>query len=150
MTYTLEQTKTLQKFFDRAVTFPPHRLAGHCANATIWAAEIRRCLDLLNGHEQRYCAMKAATADYLRQFPAESPEIPSEMWLNPEFDHRAWEPDTRTTRGVTKSQIADSKKMLEHSAKRFFARCFQTGVLSQEQVVEINRIVGFELVEVPG
>ena len=144
MIYALEQTQILQRVFDRAVTFPAHRLAGYCANIGFWAAEIHHCLDLLSGYQHRFRAMKQATQEYLRLHPIQPPDIPPELGR---FHMPAWELDPRTSRGVTDTQIEEARHSLEKSARRFLTRCFEAGVFTEQQLLEINETVGCELVD---
>jgi len=52
----------------------PHQLAGHVANIDFWFGEVRHCLGVIDGYNNRFEALKSAQADYERQHPHAIPD----------------------------------------------------------------------------
>ncbi len=109
-----------------------HRLAGYAANADFWAAEIRRCRELLDGYYDRYQRMKQGTEEYLREHP-DSPK-----WVDA---------NTRTTRSTKDSEIREMRQRLDASATRFFGRLLDFELLPDERIAELEQSLGQMILE---
>jgi ElaB/YqjD/DUF883 family membrane-anchored ribosome-binding protein len=132
MSYVIEQTESLLRVLERAAPFAPHRLAGYAANAEFWASEVRHCRELLDGYFERYRHMKQGTDDYLREHPIDSQQLDS---------------DTRTTRSTKDSEIREMRRRLDEASGCFFGRLRDADLLTDERIVELERLLGHEIVE---
>ena len=54
MAYTTDIAKILTDQLARFVTLNRHQLAGHVPNLDFWLAEVRHCLDVLDGYNTRF------------------------------------------------------------------------------------------------
>lgn len=54
MAYSSDITKTLTVQVTKFVTLNRHQLAGHVANLGFWVAEVRHCLDVIDGYNRRF------------------------------------------------------------------------------------------------
>ena len=60
-------TKTLTVQITKVVTLNRHQLAGHVANLDFWVAEVRHCLDVIDGYDRRFEQMKAAQTAHISE-----------------------------------------------------------------------------------
>jgi len=133
MSYVIEQSESLLRVLEHAAPFAAHRLAGYAANAEFWAAEVRHCRELLDGHYERYLRVKQGTDDFVREHPLGSRQLDS---------------DTRTTRSTKDSEIREMRRRLDEAASRFFGRLRGAGLLSDERIAELEKLLGHEILEV--
>jgi hypothetical protein len=67
VSYSVEIADILTDQLRRFVTLNRHQLVGHVANLDFWVAEVRHCLDVLDGYPARFERMKAAQEEYVSQ-----------------------------------------------------------------------------------
>jgi hypothetical protein len=67
MAYSSDITKTLTVQITKFVTLNPHQLAGHVANLDFWMAEVRHCLDVIDGYDRRFDEMKTAQMKHISE-----------------------------------------------------------------------------------
>src|SRR5262245_16678031 len=105
----------------RFVTLNRHQLAGHVANLDFWTAEVRHCLQVLDGYGKRFQLMKAAQEKHV----AEHHTI--------EFDRE----DPGCTQGtpgrprkVFDGELKKARVALREAARRFWIRCYTAGLIA--------------------
>jgi hypothetical protein len=65
MAYSSDITKTLTIQITKFVTLNRHQFAGHVANLDFWVAEVRHCLDVIDGYDRRFEQMKTAQMKHI-------------------------------------------------------------------------------------
>lgn len=114
MTYIDDISSAVVRVLTHACDGPPHRFAGYAANADFWVAEVRHCLDVIDGYEKRFRKLKAAVAG---------------GWETPPPTHKSTIPSDRTA----------ARRALRDAARRFLARCEKTQALSNEELIAYCR-----------
>jgi hypothetical protein len=122
MPYSSDIAKILDDQIAKFVTLNRHQLVGHVANLDFWLAEVRHCLDVIDGYEPRFERLKAAQTEYV----AEHRTV--------EFDLR----DPRHTQGpaapprrVSDAELRETRRSLCGVTYRFLVRCFNEDFIDE-------------------
>ena len=122
MAYSSDITKTLTVQITKFVTLNRHQLAGHVANLDFWMAEVRHCLDVIDGYGRRFEEMKAAQAKYI------SGHGTVEFSLDdPCCTQRTASPPKR----VSGAELEEARRNLCDATYRFLVRCFNEGLIEE-------------------
>ena len=133
MIYTIEKailiTEQLRKFTDSYAFM----LAGQCANIDFWIDEVVSAKKSLDEHNSRFNKMYEAQKEWIEHKNVKVPdycyicngicELSHQPYKKPEL------PKNRAT-----SEKNDSRRELIDTAYYFLVRCFNTGLLNEEQV----------------
>ena len=138
MSYSAEICRTLRETLDRFVTLNPHQLAGHVANLDFWLAEVRHCSDVVEGHRDRFEAMKAAQMRYVDD--KHTTEIHFDTVCEcPDCSPRERaEPPKR----IPKEQLMDSLRNLRDTTYRLLVRCYHAGFIDEARFRQSAESVG--------
>ena len=128
MTYIEEITSALVRVLTHACDGPPDRFAGYAANADFWVAEVRHCLDVIDGYDARFGRMKQATKAHFR--PGTLREGPAAAL---------------TTRTLKYYDRAAARRGVTDAARRFLKRCEKTETVPADVLVEYCRRLGIQL-----
>ncbi|WP_435020277.1 hypothetical protein TA3x_001740 [Tundrisphaera sp. TA3] len=122
MAYSSDISRTLINQLTKFATLNRHQLVGHLANLDFWAAEVRHCLEVIDGYSRRFERMKAAQMKFVA-------------------DHGTIEFDiddpccTRTTatppRRVPSQELGDAGRQLRDAFYRFLIRCHHENLLGE-------------------
>lgn len=104
---------------ERTTTLPTHQLAGHAANVDFWMAEIKHCLDVIDGYPQRFERMKKA-----QRIQAELDDIN----------------EKNIQRGFKEQQRKDLRLKVHQAAQRFLERCYN------EQMIDFHALENHRIV----
>jgi hypothetical protein len=122
MAYSSDITKTLTDQITRFLTLNRHQLAGHVANLDFWVAEVRHCLDVIDGYNRRFEQMKAAQIKYTDQHET------IEYWLD---DPCCTRTKALPPRRVADSELGGARSRLCEATYRFLVRCFNEGLITE-------------------
>src|SRR6201981_923543 len=114
MAYSIDIAKTLTDQITKFVTLNRHQLAGHVANLDFWAAEVRHCLDVIDGYNRRFEQMKAAQTKHTSEhgtveFSFHDPCRPQKPAPPP--------------RRVPGAELGEARRHLCDATYRFLVRC---------------------------
>jgi hypothetical protein len=123
MAYSSDIAKTLTDQITKFVTLNGHQLAGHVANLDFWVAEVRHCLDVIEGYNRRFEQMKMAQTKH----------ISGHGTIEYDLDDPCC---TRTTasppRRVASPELSEARRHLCDATYRFFIRCFSEGLINED------------------
>jgi hypothetical protein len=123
MAYSSEITRTLTDQITRFVTLNPHQLAGHVANLDFCVAEVRHCLDVIDGYSRRFEQMKAAQTKHTSEHGT------VEFSLN---DPCCTQRTTSPPRRVPNAELGEVRRRLCNATYRFLVRCFNEGLIDED------------------
>jgi len=112
MAYSSDITKTLTEQITKFATLHRHQLAGHLANLDFWAAEVRHCLEVIDGYGRRFERMKAAQLNLV-----------TDAWLG----------------RVPSRELRETRRQLCDAFYRFLIRCFREGLIDESS---LRRVCG--------
>jgi hypothetical protein len=122
MAYSSDIAKILADQLTRFATLNRHQLAGHVANLDFWTAEVRHCLDVIDGYGKRFEQLKAAQARYVTEHGT------VEFLLrDPRHTQQAAAPPKR----VPHSELEGARRGLCDAAYHFLVRCFHQGFIEE-------------------
>jgi hypothetical protein len=132
VSYPVEISKTLVETLTRFVTLNPHQLAGHVANLDFWLAEVRHCIEVIDGYRKRFEAMKSAQRGYVAQK------------RTVEFSYRcegycpicAKGESALPPKPIPDSQLNEASRALRDAAYHFLVRCYKTGFIDEARLRE--------------
>jgi hypothetical protein len=108
--------------FSRFVTLNRHQLAGHVANLDFWTAQVRHCLQVLDGYGKRFRLMKAAQEKHV----AEHHTIEFDL-----DDPCCTQGNPGPPRKVFDSELKKARVALSEATHRFLIRCYTAGLIDQ-------------------
>ncbi len=111
MTYIDEITSALVRVLTHACDGPADRFMGYAANAGFWVEEVRHCLDVIDGYDNRFRNLKSAAGG-------------------------EWESPPPLKRTATHGDRAAAKRAVREAARRFLARCGKTKAVADDELVE--------------
>jgi hypothetical protein len=120
--YSSDIAQLLARQLTRFVTLNRYQLAAQAANLNFWSAEVRHCLDVIKGYNQRFEAMRTA---HLRHV-AEHRTI--EFDLDDPRDGQ-WSPVA--PRRIPHTELKESASKLRESMYRFLVRCFRERLIDE-------------------
>jgi hypothetical protein len=123
MAYSSDITKTLTVQITKFVALNRHQLAGHVANLDFWVAEVRHCLDVIDGYKLRFDQMKAAQMTHISEHGTVEFSL-----HDPCFTQGRASPPTR----VPSAELGEAKRNLCDATYRFMVRCFNDGLIEQD------------------
>jgi hypothetical protein len=74
--YSSDIAKTLTEQLTRFVSLNRHQLAGQVTNLDFWMAEVRHCLEVIDGYGRRFNRLKNGQAQHV----AEHHTIEFDLW----------------------------------------------------------------------
>lgn len=114
MAYSSDIANLLADQLTKFTTLNRHQLAGHAANLDFWTAEVRHCLDVIDGYNRRFEQMKAAQLEYTDQHGT------IEYSLD---DPCCTRTKAQPPRRVANAELAGSRSRLREATYRFLVRC---------------------------
>jgi len=134
MTYTDSVTQQLIKVIDYASGLPVHKLAGYASNLDFWVAEIRHCLDVIDGYERRYQRMRQGERKYYDEHKDE--------WQK---RRRMGQSPQTQKRSIKAHELSEVRKAIVSASDVFFFRCWREGFIDAEGLRRIGSILGVDL-----
>jgi hypothetical protein len=122
MAYSSDITKTLAVQITKFVTLNRHQLAGHVANLDFWLAEVRHCLDVIDGYDRRFEQMKTGQTKHITEHGTVEFSL-----HDPCCTQRTASPPRR----VSGAELADARRDLCDATYRFLIRCFNDGLINE-------------------
>jgi hypothetical protein len=138
MAYSSDIAKILTDQITRFVTLNRHQLAGHVANLDFWTAEVRHCLDVIDGYNHRFERMKAAQMNYTAEHG--TVEYRLEDGWDPQYAMPAAPP-----RRIPGSELKDARRPLCDAVSRFLIRCFKEDLVDEVTVKETCRLLDIRI-----
>ena len=123
MSYSSDTTKTLTVQITEFVTLNRHQLAGHVANLDFWMAEVRHCLDVIDGYNHRFEQMKTAQSNHITEHRTVEFDLD-----DPCCTQRTASPPSR----VSGAELEEARRNLCEATYRFLVRCFNEGLVNQD------------------
>jgi hypothetical protein len=123
MAYSNDISKTLTDQITKFVTLNRHQLAGHVANLDFWVAEVRHCLDVIDGYDRRFEKMKTAQTKHISRH--ETVEFSLD---DPCCIQRPVSPPRR----VSGADLGEARLNLCDATYRFLVRCFNEGLIHED------------------
>jgi hypothetical protein len=130
MAYSSDISRILTDQITKFATLNRHQLVGHLANLEFWAAEVRHCLDVIDGYGRRFEQMKAAQMKFVAdhgtvEFHLDDPCC------------------TRTTaappRRVRSQELGEARRELCDAFYRFLVRCLHEDLIDERA---LRRVCG--------
>ena len=122
MSFSTDMAQLVTDQVSRFVTLNRHQLAGHVANLDFWLAQVRHCLQVIDGYGTRFRLLKTAQEKHV----SEHHTI--------EFDLD----DPCCTRGkpepprkVADSELKNARVALSEATRRFLVRCHTAGLIDE-------------------
>jgi hypothetical protein len=122
MAYSSDITNTLTVQIETFVTLNRHQLAGHVANLDFWVAEVRHCLDVIDGYNRRFEQMKTAQTKRIAE------DGTMEFRLD---DPCCTRTGASPPRRVPSAELEKSRRHLCDATYRFLVRCFNDGLINE-------------------
>jgi hypothetical protein len=123
--YSTDIAKILTDQLTKFTTLNRHQLAGQAANLDFWLAEVRHCLDVIDGYARRFDRMKKAQGKHV------SLHHTVEFDLDEPCDIRdTAAPPTR----VPHRELQGSRRDLCEATYRLLLRCFKEGLMDASAV----------------
>ncbi len=123
MAYSSDITKTLTIQITKFVTLNRHQLAGHVANLDFWVAEVRHCLDVIDGYDRRFEQMKAAQTAHISEHGTVEFRLD-----DPCCTQRTVPPPRR----VSGAELEEARRNLCDATYRFLVRCLNEGLIKED------------------
>jgi hypothetical protein len=120
MAYTSDIAKILADQLTKFAILNRHQLAGHAANLDFWMAEVRHCLDVIDGYGKRFEQLRVAQARHA----AEHGTV--EFSLR---DPRHTQQSAAPPRRVPHSELEGARRGLCDATYRFLVRGFHQGFI---------------------
>jgi hypothetical protein len=130
MAYSSDISKTLTDQISKFTTLNRHQLVGHLANLDFWAAEVRHCLEVIDGYGRRFEQMKAAQVNFVAdhgtiQFHLDDPCCTRTSAARP--------------RRVPSQELGEARRQLCEAFYRFLVRCFHERLVDEHA---LRRVCG--------
>jgi len=123
--YSSEIAKVLAGQVAKFVTLNRHQLAGHLANLDFWLAEVRHCLEVLDGYGPRFERLKAAQREHVKQFGTEEFDLRDPCCIKGRAASPKRAPD---------SELWDARQALCDATYRFLLRCFREKLIEEAKL----------------
>jgi hypothetical protein len=123
MAYSSDITRSLTVQITKFVILNRHQLAGHIANSDFSMAEVRHCLDVIDGWNLRFERMKRRQTRHISEhgtveFSLEDPCCTQRLASPP--------------RRVPGARIGEARRNLRDVTYRFLVRCFSEGLINED------------------
>lgn len=138
MSYSTELAETLAKTLARFATLNAHQLTGHVANLGFWLAEVRHCIEVINGYSKRFDAMTGAQKAYV----AERQTLEYHYICKDYCDICAKGQTPAPPRRVPHGALKTSLQALRDAAYHFLVRCYETGFIDEIRLREAADSIG--------
>lgn len=123
MAYSSDITKTLTVQITKFVTLNRHQLTGHVANLDFWVAEVRHCLDVIDGYDRRFEQMKTGQTKHISEHGTVEFSLD-----DPRHTQRMSPPPRR----VSGAELGEARRNLCDATYRFLIRCFSEGLIQED------------------
>lgn len=123
MAYSSEIAKTLTVQITKFVTLNRHQLAGHVANLDFCLAEVRHCLDVIDGYDRRFEQMKTGQTKHVSEHGTVEFSLD-----DPCCTQRTAPPPRR----VSGAELGEARRNLCDATYRFLVRCFNEGFIQED------------------
>lgn len=121
MAFTTEMSKLVGDQFAKFVTLNRHQLAGQVANLEFWLAEVRHCLEVIDGYGSRFTRLKAAQTEYVEKHDTVEFRVGDR-----EFEDKASPP-----RRIPDRELREARRSLCEATSRFLIRCCNEGFIDE-------------------
>jgi hypothetical protein len=133
MAYSCDIAKILTDQITKFATLNRHQLVGHRANLDFWAAEVRHCLEVIDGYSRRFEQMKTAQM----KFAADHETVEFNL-DDPRHTRQSATPPKR----VPSQELGEVRRQLCDVFYRFLIRCFHEGHLGEDALRQICENIG--------
>ncbi|MEW4570787.1 hypothetical protein AB1L88_23215 [Tautonia sp. JC769] len=131
MAYIEEICTPLLSVLRHTAGLPVHQLAGHVANIDFWVGEVKHRLDVINGYQGRFEALRSAQEAYQAAHGIASASMPL----------------MRSTHDSLRKQL---RRELVEEMTRVLRRCAEVGLLEESRAEELrDRLAGSSARMVP-
>jgi hypothetical protein len=120
--YSTDITNLLTDQLAKITTLNRHQLVGHVANLEFWVAEVRHCLDVIDGYATRFNRLKSAQVRHTAEHNTTWFALDDPCCIN-----GAAEPPRRVPAG----ELKNARRTLCDATYRFLVRCFNEGLLDE-------------------
>ena len=120
MAYSTDIAEILTDQLAKFTTLNRHQLAGQTANLDFWLAEVRHCLDVIDGYVRRFDRLKTAQGKHISQHHTVEFDLDDPCCIR---DTAA--PPTR----VPHRELQGSRRDLCEATYRLLLRCFKEGLM---------------------
>jgi hypothetical protein len=122
VSFSTDLSNLVAEQLSRFVTLNRHQLAGQVANLDFWLAEVRHCLEVVDGYGKRFQRLKSAQTKHVAEHHA------TEFSLD---DPCCTQGMPAPPRRVPDTEVRDARKTLCDAARRFLVRCFNEGFIEE-------------------
>jgi hypothetical protein len=125
MSYSSEIGRLLTARIEKFSTLNRHQLAGHAANLDFWLAEVRHCLEVIDGYRSRFERLKAAQTRYVSEHKTL------------EFDPRdpcCIQRPAPPPKRVADRELKETRRSLCDATYRFLVRCCNEGLINEPEL----------------
>jgi hypothetical protein len=133
MAYSIEIARTLTDQLTKFATLNRHQLVGHVANLDFWLAEVRHCLDVLDGYQARFRRLQVSHKKHV----SEHETIEFDLH-DPCCTVTTASPPNR----VPDRELKEARHLLCEATYRFLIRCFHEGFLEESKLREACENLG--------
>lgn len=130
MAYSSDISKTLTDQIKKFATLNRHQLVGQLANLDFWAAEVRHCLEVIDGYGHRFEQMKAAQM----KFVADHGTVMFDL-----DDPCCTRASAAPPRRVPSQELGEARRQLGDAFYRFLVRCLHEGLIDERA---LRRVCG--------
>lgn len=136
MSYSTELTRLVADQLSRFVTLNRYQLAGHVANLDFWLAEVRHCMEVVDGYGKRFQRLKTAQAKHIAEhhtteFALDDPCCTQQMPAAP--------------RKIPDREFRDLRLALCDATRRFLLRCCREGFIEEGVLRQAFANLGIEI-----
>jgi hypothetical protein len=124
VSYSTEIAKLLADQLTKFATLTRHQLAEQVANLDFWLAEVRHCLEVIDGYRARFQRLKAALTRYVAEHDT--------VQFAPDDPCIRWSPTP--PRRVPAEALGEARRSVGDAAYRFLVRCFREGLIEASAV----------------
>jgi hypothetical protein len=127
VSYSSDIAKLLAGQLAKFVTLNRHQLAGHAANLDFWLAEIRHCLEVIDGYSPRFERLREAQQRYV------SAHNTTEFNLD---DPCCTQRPAARPKRLPDAELREARLSLCNAAYRFLVRCCNEGFIAESELRE--------------
>jgi hypothetical protein len=136
MSFSTELAKLVAGQLSRFVTLNRHQLGGQVANIDFWLAEVRHCLEVIDGYSKRFQQLKAAQLRHVAEHQT------TEFSLR---DPCCTQRSPALPRKVPHSELQEARRDLCEATRRFLVRCFSENLITEVEFQRACAEVGIEV-----
>ncbi len=122
VSFSVDMAKLVTDQVSRFVTLNRHQLAGHVANLDFWLAEVRHCLQVIDGYAARFRLLKTAQAKHVAEHRTIEFDLDDPCCIPGKAA-----PPSR----VADSELKDARLALTEATRRFLVRCHTAGLIDE-------------------